>query len=70
MPRYYINRHAQDSGDNEVHQYGCSWLEKVIDKEYLGDFPTCRGAVQEARRRGYSTADGCAYCCPNCNKGY
>lgn len=68
MSKYYVNNHAQASGDHEVHKEGCSWLNQVVSKNYLGDFSSCSGAVTEAKKT-YPTADGCAYCSPSCNKG-
>ena len=69
MARYYVNKNAQTNGDHEVHRDGCTWLDKVVNKEYLGDFINCQPAVQEAKRRGYSTANGCYYCANACNTG-
>ncbi len=67
MPQYYVNDRAQANGDHEVHKYGCIWLAKVTSKTYLGTYESCHGAVQKAKTF-YSTADGCAYCCPACHK--
>jgi len=68
MARYYVNTHAQSgSRDHEVHKQGCSWLAKVKNPAYLGEFTSCHGAVAEAKRRGYAKADGCYHCCNECH---
>lgn len=66
MYRYYVNMHAQDNGDHEVHQEGCSWMPHIENRLYLGMFTTCFGAVSEAKKH-YKQSNGCAYCCPTCN---
>ena len=68
MSKYYVNDHAQDSGDHEVHKEGCYYLSLIISKTYLGEFLSCFGAIVEAKKT-YPTADGCAYCSPLCNHG-
>lgn len=68
MAIYYVNDNPQsDSGDHEVHKIGCPWLARVISKTYLGDFPSCYGAVRKAKTI-YATADGCKHCSPACHK--
>ncbi|WP_326523741.1 hypothetical protein [Sphingomonas sp.] len=64
MADYYVNNRAQTNGDHEVHVSGCGYMPG--DAKYLGDFASCWPAVTEARRT-YSTANGCAYCCPACH---
>ena len=66
MPKYYVNDNAQDTGEHEVHEEGCTWLELTESKTYLGEFPSCHGAVEKAKDY-YDDVDGCAYCCPDCN---
>ena len=66
MASYYVNKTAQANGDNEVHKQGCYWLSLVTDSMYLGDFPTCHGAVLVAKR-SYPRANGCAHCSPDCH---
>ena len=68
MRKYYVNDHAQSSGDHEVHQDNCYYLSLTISKTYLGEYTNCLGAVTEAKKK-YPTADGCAYCSPACNHG-
>ncbi|MDD4910499.1 MAG: hypothetical protein PHR44_07485 [Candidatus Omnitrophica bacterium] len=67
MAQYCVNKQAQANGDHEVHNYSCNWLPEPENREPLGNFASCHGAVQEAKRR-YSRADGCAYCCPECHR--
>lgn len=68
--KYYVNRNAQpDSKDHEVHEETCDYYKKGTNMEYLGDFTNCHDAVAEAKRKGYSTADGCAYCSSPCHTG-
>jgi len=66
MPNYYVNDNAQDNGDHEVHEEGCSWLKQVVSSTPLGYHSSCHGAVRAAKEI-YPTADGCAYCCPACH---
>lgn len=66
MSKYYVNKNEQANGDHEVHKDGCYWLTLVQDKEYLGEFSGCRGAVAKARGRGYN-ANGCIHCCLLCH---
>lgn len=66
MPNYYVNANAQSTGEHEVHEEGCSWLRLVTEKEHLGHFNSCHGAIEEAKSRGYN-ADGCKHCSPECH---
>lgn len=74
MPYYIVNSNAQPNGDHEVHvtpRWSCSsprypLLENQIS---LGFHTTCYGAVREAVRRGYLTANGCFYCVNACHTG-
>jgi hypothetical protein len=69
MPYYCVNTNAQANGDHEVHNTGtCTRLPKPEHQLALGYHETCKGAVQQAKR-SYSTANGCYYCCPDCNTG-
>ena len=67
MVAYYVNINAQDNGDHEVHKVGCYYMPRPEHKLYLGVFSNCYEAVREALKK-YSTADGCHYCCPECDK--
>ena len=67
MPQYCVNTNSQSNGDHEVHRDGCSFLPNPENQHYLGVFPTC-GPAKAAARKIYPTADGCAYCCPDCHK--
>lgn len=64
--KYYVNRNAQENGDHEVHQQMCPTDFKVENGIGLGDFPSCRPAVEKAKKM-YPTADGCKICSPDCH---
>lgn len=66
MYKYYVNKNAQSNGDNEVHKKGCSYLPKVENRIYLGQFSNCSAAVSAARSH-YSQANGCYYCSNECH---
>jgi len=66
MARYYMNENAQSNGDHEVHREGCSWMPVPKNQKYLGDFPSCHGAVLKAKEYD-SKADGCKHCSPDCH---
>ena len=68
MARYYVNDTPQTSGDHEVHREGCRWLKLASYTTFLGEFTSCFGAVIAAKKK-YPTANGCAYCSPDCNTG-
>lgn len=56
--------------DNEVHNKttGCKWMPSAQNQKDLGSHDDCHGAVEKAKRT-HPKADGCATCCPGCNKG-
>ena len=69
MAKYCVNKNTENPGGNhEVHKEGCQWWPAVENKEDLGEFTSCHGAVQEAIRRGYNNVDGCATCSPDCHR--
>ena len=49
MPKYYVNKNAQDNGDHEVHKEGCSYMPSEENKKYLGEFTNCHDAVEAAK---------------------
>lgn len=67
MNFYYVNTNPQLNGDHEVHKDGCFWMPEPQNKKYLGYFSSCRDAVIEAKKTYPYTADGCHYCCPECD---
>mgnify|MGYP006924663510 CR=1 FL=1 len=70
MPNYYVNNNQQESQDgrhHEVHEEGCEWLKKAKNKTFLGWFFSCKSAMIEARKKYPHTADGCYFCCKECN---
>src|SRR5690606_8027177 len=64
MDHYFVNTHAQPNGDHEVHKVGCYYMPS--DRKYLGQFPTCAGAVLEARKH-YAQVNGCKHCAEECH---
>ncbi len=66
MASYYVNIKAQLNGDHEVHKADCRYLPDPINREYLGEFPSCHGEVKRAKEI-YPTADGCAICSTTCH---
>ena len=68
MANYYVNDSPQASGDHEVHRQGCYWLSLITSKTYLGDHPSCHGAVVAASVH-YPQVNGCAHCSPACHTG-
>ena len=70
MASYYVNKKAQLNGDHEVHTSECSFLPNSENREYLGVFLHCSGAVAEAKRRHpFWQINGCYYCANACHTG-
>ena len=67
MELYYVNKNAQPNGDHEVHKSNCVFLPTLENRQYLGYFNDCHEAVKEAKKFYPYTADGCHYCCPDCD---
>lgn len=68
MASYYVNDRAQNNGDHEVHRDGCVRMPEPQNKRYLGDFPSCHGAVAKARTI-HPQVNGCYYCSNECHTG-
>lgn len=68
MPCFVVNKNAQPNGDHEVHEEGCRYMPDIDNQMPLGSHASCESAVEKAKGR-YPTADGCAHCCPKCNRG-
>lgn len=68
MAHYYVNKNAQPNGDHEVHKEGCSWIPSAENRLYLGNFSSCKPAVDEAKKK-YPQSNGCYYCCNECHTG-
>ncbi len=68
MPKFIVNREAQSTGEHEVHNIdaGCNHLPSLQNQRALGTFPSCHGAITEARKH-YNNVDGCYYCSPACH---
>ena len=69
MKKYYVNKSDDNNPnkDHEVHCEGCYWMPKEENRVYLGWFSNGVEAVSAANKY-YSDADGCAHCCPECNR--
>ena len=69
MDKYCVCKNTENpSGNHEVHKEGCQWWPASENREDLGEFSSCHGAVQRAKDRRYSKVDGCKDCCPLCHK--
>jgi hypothetical protein len=68
MASYYVNTNAQPNGDHEVHSEGCYWMPSAGNRQHLGEFSSCWGAVAESRKY-YARSNGCAHCSPSCHTG-
>lgn len=66
MADYYVNKIAQSNGDHEVHKSGCSFMPSTLNRKHLGNYPSCYGAVQEAKKY-YPKSNGCYYCSRECH---
>ena len=66
MASYYVNKNAQANGDHEVHKSGCSYLPKIENRIYLGQFSNCKDSVKEAKKH-YSKSNGCYFCSRDCH---
>ena len=64
--KYYVNKEKDEDGDHEVHEGGCKYLPAAENRQYLGLFESCAGAVEEAKKT-YETANGCVHCSEECH---
>lgn len=64
--KYYVNKNAQITGEHEVHCEGCSYMPDEKNRIYLGNFDSCRPAV-EAAKKYYTNVDGCFHCVSACH---
>lgn len=67
MDSYYVNRNAQPGGEHEVHKEGCPTPPNAANRDALGRFTHCSGALSAARAKGYPSVDGCKHCSPACH---
>lgn len=58
---FYINKVS-----HEVHKSICEYVDsyKYPNVILLGSYDYPSEAIRAAKSKGYSNADGCAYCCP------
>lgn len=67
MPQYCVNMNADNRGDHEVHRLDtCTRLPDPRNRKDLGWHMNCVSAVAEAKKT-YRTANGCAWCSPECH---
>ena len=76
MPRYYVNKSAQDSArlEHEVHAYpalliNCPYSAPILNRVDLGYHDECSTAMKRARELGYAPVNGCRHCCSACHTG-
>lgn len=67
MPNYIVNTRVDDNGYHEVHTSHCGHLPDSQNQRWVGSFDTCRLALKAAEGLGYSPADGCGFCSPDCH---
>jgi len=67
MELYYVTATAQKTGEHEVHNWNCSSLPGVSNRLVVGSFDNCKDALKAAKKI-FPQVDGCARCCPECNK--
>lgn len=67
MAKYWVNKNEQANGDHEVHCQGCSYMPQPENRIYLGEFASCHGAVDKAKREHFESSNGCYHCCNACH---
>ncbi|MFK4784538.1 hypothetical protein [Fusobacterium sp. MFO224] len=57
---FYINEKT-----HEIHRMTCTFVDpdKYPNVIYLGNYSSSEKAVEDALKREYFKANGCAYCC-------
>jgi len=68
MSQFCVNQNTDREGNHEVHNIskGCKTMPNLENQLGLGEFPSCHGAVEKAKKT-FPKADGCANCCPDCH---
>lgn len=68
MPNYCVNAEAQDNGDHEVHEQGCTYWPSAYNVRALGYHLTCQSAVTAAKKAyPYWKINGCYFCSRLCH---
>jgi hypothetical protein len=67
MELYYVNVNAAKTGEHEVHTWLCANVPGLNNRLLVGSFDHCKDALKEAKKI-FPHVDGCARCCPECNK--
>jgi hypothetical protein len=67
---YRVNKDTRSNpnGNNEVHSQICVHYYQLVSFEELGYHSNCQSAVNTAKLKGYSKADGCIKCSQPCHK--
>ena len=72
MVNYYLNLHAQQNGDHEIHKETCPYyynFKTGYNFAFLGAFSSDYDAMNCAKRRyPLLRIDGCVYCCAAIHK--
>ena len=70
MARYIVTKNPQENGNHIVHNLGtwCPDLPDSVNQKSLGNFPTCQGAVREAKKH-FQPVNGCFKCSRACFVG-
>ena len=66
MHRYFINDHAQLTGEHVVHEEHCKHFRYIVSKTDIGYHPNCIIALIIAKQH-YDKVDGCKDCIPRCH---
>lgn len=67
MKKYYVDKIGRYNGEHEVHVEECRCRPSEENCIYLGEFYSCRPAVEEAKKH-FFRINGCYGCCKECHK--
>lgn len=68
MPTFYLNIQAQANGNHEVHKEDCTFLPRLENRIFLGDFNFCSDAIVAAKEEyQISKLNGCYFCAKGCH---
>ena len=66
MALYCVTKNAEADGLHEVHVDSCTYLPHPTARIFLGNFQSCRDAVQAAMKH-FPKSHGCYYCATPCH---
>lgn len=67
--QYFLDKNKNDKGYYELHSVGCPRPPEESDRLHLGEFFTCKKAMEKAKELYLeSELDGCYLCCTKCHK--